>query len=127
MGSVMDGREHLHAMWSAVAPSWAEHADYVDSRGAPVTAAMIGATKPRQDDRVLELACGAGGLGLEVAKQIAPGEVVLSDVAPEMTATAAARASSLGLTNVQTLVLDVERARGRAGSSARGARPLLTR
>jgi SAM-dependent methyltransferase len=104
----MEGREHLHAMWSSVAPSWAEHAEFVDSRGTPLSAAMIAATKPRPADRVLELACGAGGLGLEVAQQIAPGAVVLSDVAPEMTAIASARASARALTNVQTLVLDLD-------------------
>ena len=107
-GSVTSSREQLHAMWSAVAPSWAEHADYVDSRGAPLATAMIAATMPSKDDRVLELACGPGGLGLEVAPLIAPGEVVLSDVALEMTAIAARRASALGLTNVSTVVLDIE-------------------
>lgn len=35
-------------------------------------------------------------------------EVVLSDVAPEMTAIAAQRAAAVGLTNVSTLVLDLE-------------------
>ena len=107
-GSVMNGREQLHAMWSAVAPSWAEHADYVDSRGAPVAAAMMAATRPAKGDRVLELACGPGGVGLEVAPLVAPGEVVLSDVAPEMASIAAQRAAALGLTNVSTMVLDLE-------------------
>jgi SAM-dependent methyltransferase len=107
-GSVVNGRGQLHAMWSSVAASWAEHAEYVDSRGAPVAAAMIAATTPAKGDRVLELACGPGGVGLEVAPQVAPGEVVLSDVAPEMAAIAAQRAAALGLANVSTLVLDLE-------------------
>ena len=58
---------------------------------------------------MLELACGAGGAGLAAAECVAPGgEVVLSDVVAEMTSIAAARAESLGLTNVTTCVLDLE-------------------
>jgi SAM-dependent methyltransferase len=59
---------------------------------------------------VLELACGPGGLGLAAAQRVGPeGEVVLSDVASEMTAIAAARAGDLGLANVRFRELDLER------------------
>jgi SAM-dependent methyltransferase len=99
----------LHSMWSAVAPAWAEHAAYADARGADVTETMLELTTPRPGDQVLELACGPGGTGLAAAARVAPGgEVVMSDVAPEMTAIAAARAESLGLTNVSTRVLDLD-------------------
>jgi SAM-dependent methyltransferase len=58
---------------------------------------------------VLELACGAGGVGIAAARLVGPtGEVVLSDVAAEMTAVAAARAAGLGLGNVRTLTLDLD-------------------
>jgi SAM-dependent methyltransferase len=53
---------------------------------------------------VLELACGGGGVGLAAAENGC--EVVLSDVAPEMTAIAARRAA--GRAGVSTLVLDLE-------------------
>ena len=102
-------RAHLHGMWSAVAGSWREHADYVDARAATVTAELIRLSAPRPGERVLELACGPGGVGLEVATLVRPGgEVVLSDVAPEMTAIAAARAAARGLANVSTCELDLE-------------------
>jgi SAM-dependent methyltransferase len=69
---------------------------------------MLGLAAPGSGERVLELACGAGGVGLAAAGRVGPdGEVVLSDVAPEMTAIAAARAE--GLHNVRTRVLDLER------------------
>jgi SAM-dependent methyltransferase len=103
-------RAHLHGMWSAVAPSWAQHAEYVDKRGAAVAERMLDLTAPRPGERVLELACGAGGLGLAAALRIGPGgEAVLSDVAPEMTAIAAARAAEQGIANVRTRELDLER------------------
>lgn len=103
------GREHLHGMWASVAASWGEHATYVDTRGATLTEKMLELAAPKPGDRVLELACGPGGLGLAAAPLVAPdGEVVLSDVVAEMTAIAAARADAAGLRDVRTRVLDIE-------------------
>ncbi len=108
-GSITKQRTHLHAMWASVADGWAEHADYADARGAELTRKMLDETSPRPGERVLELACGPGGLGLAAAQRVAPGgEVVVSDVASEMTAIAAARAEALGLDNVTARDLDLE-------------------
>jgi SAM-dependent methyltransferase len=105
-----DRRAHLHGMWAAVAPAWAEHAAYADARGAEVGEQMLELTAPQPGERVLELACGPGGLGLAAAARVGPGgEAVLSDVATEMTAIAAARAAAAGLANVSTRDLDLER------------------
>jgi ubiquinone/menaquinone biosynthesis C-methylase UbiE len=104
-----DLHAQLHGMWAAVAPSWEQHADYVDARGALVADEMIERSAPRPGERVLELACGPGGLGIAAAERVAPGgQVVLSDVAAGMTAIAAARAGAAGLDNVTTLELDLE-------------------
>jgi enediyne biosynthesis protein CalE5 len=104
-----DLRARLHGMWAAVAPGWREHADYVDARGALVTARMLDLTDPRPGERVLELACGAGDVGLAAAERVAPGgEVVLSDAVAEMAAIAAARAQARGAAGVTTRVHDVE-------------------
>jgi SAM-dependent methyltransferase len=110
-------RAHLHGMWAAVAGAWAEHAEYADARGALVTETMLKLSSPRPGERVLELACGPGGTGLAAAPLVAPGgEVVLSDVVPEMTAIAATRAVALGLDNVSTCELDIEEIDEPAGS-----------
>jgi SAM-dependent methyltransferase len=101
-------RERLHGMWDAVAPAWGEHAAYADARGAEVAERMLSLTAPAPGERVLELACGTGGLGLAAAVRVGSGEVVLSDVAAGMTALAAARAEAAGLRNVAVRVLDVE-------------------
>src|SRR3954469_12258762 len=102
-------RKGLHAMWASVADGWAEHADFADARGAAVTARMLDLAALRPGQRVLELACGPGGLGLAAAARVAPdGEVVLSDVAAEMSAIAGARAEAAGVGNVSTAVLDLE-------------------
>jgi ubiquinone/menaquinone biosynthesis C-methylase UbiE len=100
----------VHGMWASVAPSWGEYAEYADARGATITARMLSLSVPRPGERVLELACGAGGVGLAAAPLVAPtGEVVLSDVVAEMTLIAAARAAALGVSGVTTKVLDLDR------------------
>ncbi len=102
-------RATLRGMWSAVSGSWAEHADYVDRRQAGVAERMLHLTAPGPGMRVLELACGPGGLGLAAAPRVLPGgDVVLSDVVAEMTAIAACRAAELGLAHVATTELDLE-------------------
>ena len=102
-------RAQLHAVWDAVADGWSEHADWADARVAGVTAAMVSVTAPRPGERVLELACGPGGTGLAAADMVGPeGEVVVSDVAPAMTAIAAARARAAGLTNLSARDRDLE-------------------
>jgi SAM-dependent methyltransferase len=102
-------RMRLRDMWAAVAGGWAEHAAYADARGAEAAETMLSLTAPQPGERVLELACGPGGLGLAAAGRVAPGgEVVVSDVVAEMTAIAAERAVALGLDNVTTRELDLE-------------------
>jgi SAM-dependent methyltransferase len=97
-------------MWAAVAGSWAEHAAYADARGAEAAQKMLEMTALAPGERVLELACGPGGLGLAAAERVGPeGQVVLSDVATEMTSIARTRADALGLTNVEARDLDLER------------------
>lgn len=65
-------RQHVHGMWAGVAPRWAEHADYVDERGADLTAELLDGAGVEPGDRVLELACGPGSAGLAAARRIAP-------------------------------------------------------
>ena len=104
-----DLRAHLHGMWSGVAWAWAANAAFVDARGERVTERMLALAQPRPGERVLELACGAGGPGLQAAAMVGPeGEVVLSDVSIEMTSIASARAAALGLHNATGRALDLE-------------------
>jgi enediyne biosynthesis protein CalE5 len=110
-------RARLRAMWASVADAWGEHAEYVETRGAAVTARMLALTEPRPGERVLELACGTGSVGIAAAPLVAPGgEVVLSDVVAEMVAVAAARARAAGLANVTSRVLDLEQIDEQDGS-----------
>lgn len=107
-------RNRVHQMWGSVAESWGEHADHVEQRAEVVTRLMIDAVAPAPGDEVLELACGAGGLGLTIADRVTPGgRVVLSDVAPEMVAIASTRAACRDqaggpATEISAQVLDLE-------------------
>ena len=70
---------------------------------------MLDAACLHRGARVIELACGPGGVGLAAAEIVGPdGAVVLSDFAPEMTAIAAERAEVAGLTNVTTREVNLE-------------------
>lgn len=103
-------RAQLHAMWDGVAPAWEAHADFVDARGLEITTALLAQTEPVPGERVLELAAGPGSVGLAAARLVgAEGEVVISDVSPQMTALAAERAAARKLPNVRAQVLDLER------------------
>jgi aryl-alcohol dehydrogenase-like predicted oxidoreductase/SAM-dependent methyltransferase len=101
-------RAELHGSWAAGASGWGERGDRTEARSGVVTERMLEIAAPRPGDRLLELACGPGAVGLAAAELVAPGEAVLSDVAAEMTAIAADRAEALGLRNVSTLELDLE-------------------
>jgi enediyne biosynthesis protein CalE5 len=99
----------LHAIWSTASQAWNEHADFVEERGAVVSAAMLAVADLRPGDDVLELGCGPGGVGIAAAEIVgADGHVVLSDVVPEMTAIAEERARRHGLRNVVVRELDME-------------------
>ncbi len=106
----MDGfREVMRAMWSGVAPSWDAYADDVETRGRAVSEAMLTATRIGPGGRVLELACGVGGLGIEAARRVGPtGEVLLTDVADAMVAIAARKVDEARLANVRTDVMGIE-------------------
>ena len=102
-------RVRLNEMWSGVAAAWGANAAFVDQRGAVVSERMLELAAVSPGTRVLELACGVGGIGLEAAPLVAPGgEVVQSDLAASMAAIASERAAARGLENVHSRVLDLE-------------------
>jgi SAM-dependent methyltransferase len=92
-------------MWDSVAPGWEANAGFVDEQLALATEALLDAARIGEGDRVLDLAAGPGGAGLAAALRVgSTGRVVLSDVAAEMVAVAAKRASAD--TQVNTAVFD---------------------
>jgi ubiquinone/menaquinone biosynthesis C-methylase UbiE len=95
----------MSEMWDSVAPGWEANAAFVEEQLAPATGAPLEAARIGGGDSVLDLAAGPGGAGLAAAQRVgSSGRVVLSDVAGEMVAAAARRASADA--RVSTAVLD---------------------
>jgi SAM-dependent methyltransferase len=95
----------MSVMWNSVAPEWEANAEFVDEHLALATERLLDAAGIGEGDAVLDLAAGPGGAGLAAAGRVGPsGSVVLSDVAEEMVAVAARRASAYP--QVSTAVFD---------------------
>jgi SAM-dependent methyltransferase len=98
------GREQ----WAAAAAGWARALEQPDSGPSAAAAEwMLHAADLRTGEEVLEVACGAGRVGLQAAEAVGDaGHVLCSDYAEPMVDAVATRAARLGLTNVEAQVLD---------------------
>jgi SAM-dependent methyltransferase len=102
-------REQLLDRWERAAGGWGIRADRVRQFGMPVSVAMIDALGPQPGQRVLELAAGPGDTGFLVAELIKPGgTLVSSDAVEPMLDVARARATKLGIDNVEFMRLQLE-------------------
>lgn len=108
--SESDFREASQRHWGDSAASWARAAEE-EERGASASAGkwMLEAADLQPGEGVLELACGAGRVGLQAAAKVAPdGTVVCSDFSEPMVAAVRERVERAGVTNVEARVLDAE-------------------
>jgi len=71
-----------------------------------LNAALLAHAALAPGKRVLDLAGGTGDPGLEIARRVAPGEVVITDFAPQMVEIARGFAARDGLTNVTCTTAD---------------------
>lgn len=103
--SQLDAAEHRRASaehWEEAASGWVRRQSELREFGAPVSHWMVQAIDPQPGQRVLELAAGLGETGFLAAELVAPvGGVIISDQAEGMLQGARARATELGLTNVE--------------------------
>jgi SAM-dependent methyltransferase len=106
-----DYDELSRAQWEGVAGGWKAHAAEFEERSAGVAASwMLDAARLQPGGRVLELACGPAGVGLEAARAVAPdGSVLLTDFSPGMVDAARERAAELGVENVDFSVADAQK------------------
>jgi SAM-dependent methyltransferase len=96
--------------WGAAAEQWARAAEE-DEVGASADAAkwMLEAARLQPGERVLEVAGGAGRVGLQAAGEVAPeGSVLCSDFSEEMVRVARERFDRLGVANIDTRALDAQ-------------------
>lgn len=103
-------REASREQWSDAAPSWARAAEEEETGASrEATVWMLEATDLQPGERVLELACGAGRVGLQAAARVGPeGMLLCTDFSEAMVDAVAERVERLGVSNVSTRVLDAE-------------------
>ncbi|HET6449117.1 MAG TPA: methyltransferase domain-containing protein [Conexibacter sp.] len=96
--------------WERAADGWQRRNQRFQAAAMPVSQWLIDAVHPQPGQRVLELAAGVGETGFLAAELIAPGggTLISSDGAEAMVAHAKARATELGLTNVEFKQLELE-------------------
>jgi SAM-dependent methyltransferase len=104
-----DYKQQSRARWGLSAQAWEAHAEAMRRDTMPVSLWMIEALGPQPGDTLLELAAGPGETGFLAAELIRPGgELISSDVSPEMLNVAQRRAEELGLDNVRFKQIDAD-------------------
>lgn len=103
-------REASRQQWSDAASSWARAAEEEETGASrEATVWMLEAADLQPGERVLELACGAGRVGLQAAGRVgSEGTVLCTDFSEAMVGAVAGRVERLGVSNVSTRVLDAE-------------------
>jgi SAM-dependent methyltransferase len=99
--------------WQATAEAWHRWGPTLAAWLDPVTETMLDMMKVRAGDRVLDVAAGAGGQTLLVARRVAPssgpeGHVVATDISSNILEFAMQAAHAAGLHNIETRVMDGE-------------------
>ena len=112
-------REASQQQWDEAAKGWARAAEEEETgASADVAAWMLDAAELESGERVLELACGAGRVGLQAASRVGPRGIVLcSDFSEAMVEAVEERVGRIGLTNVEARVLDAQQLPPDAGES----------
>jgi SAM-dependent methyltransferase len=103
-------REASREQWSGAASSWAQAAEEEETGASgEATVWMLEAAALQPGERVLELACGAGRVGLQAAARVGPeGTVLCTDFSQAMVDAVAERVARLEVPNVGTRVMDAE-------------------
>ena len=105
--SPVSAREENIQAWRSVAAGWERQRALIWSATHVVSERLVELLDPRPGQSVLELAAGPGDTGFLAYPRILPGgQLLTTDVAPEMLEAARRRAAELGLDNVTFAVED---------------------
>ncbi len=95
--------------WNASAEAWHRWSPLINRWLGPATETMLDMCDIKQGSKVLDIAAGAGEQTITVARRIGHnGEVLATDISPDILHFAAETAHLQGLDNVQTRVIDGE-------------------
>lgn len=105
-----EAHEQSRAVWGDMAAGWERHREYMWATTRHVAEWLVDRVEPREGDTILDLAGGAGDIGLLAAEKVAPsGAVIETDFAPQMVDVARRRVEQLGASNVDCRVLDAQK------------------
>ncbi len=95
-------RTGQRTQWNSAAAAWQKWSPVIDKGTGIVSERLVELAEIERGDRVLDVACGYGEPALTAARRVGPdGEVVATDIAPEMLAFGRQRAAADGLENVR--------------------------
>ena len=104
-----EAHEKSRAVWDDMAPGWEKNRDYMWRTTHHVAEWLVDQARVGEGDTVLDLAGGAGDIGLLAAERVGPsGKVIETDFAPQMVAAAQRRAEQIGASNVECRQLDAQ-------------------
>jgi ubiquinone/menaquinone biosynthesis C-methylase UbiE len=100
-------REQQKETWNKFSPGWKKWDDFTMNFLKPMGDAIIAELSIKEDDVVLDVACGTGEPGLTIARIAKNGKVVGTDVADKMLEIAKENADSKQIKNYETKTCDV--------------------
>ncbi len=100
-------REQQKAVWNKFSPGWKKWDDFTMNFLQPMGDAIIASLNIKEDDIVLDVACGTGEPGLTIAAMAPKGKVTGTDVADQMLDIAKENAERKQIKNFDTKTCDV--------------------
>lgn len=100
-------REQQKETWNKFSPGWKKWDEFTMNFLQPMGDAIIKELKIKEDDTVLDIACGTGEPGLTIAKLADKGKVIGTDLAEQMLEIANEHAGNKQIKNYETRVCDV--------------------
>ena len=100
-------REQQKATWNKFSPGWKKWDDFTMKFLQPMGNAIIAGLNIKEDDVVLDVACGTGEPALTIAAMAPKGKVTGTDVADQMLAIAKENAERKQIKNFDTQTCDV--------------------
>lgn len=100
-------REQQKATWNKFSPGWKKWDEFTMNFLKPMGDKIIEALQVKEDDHVLDIACGTGEPGLTIAALAPKGKVTGTDLAEKMLVIAKENAAHKQLKNYETNACDV--------------------
>ena len=100
-------REQQKATWNKFSPGWKKWDEFTMNFLKPMGDKIIEALQIKEDDHVLDIACGTGEPGLTIAALAPKGSVTGTDLADQMLVIARENAARKQLKNYETNACDV--------------------